>query len=251
MRFLIFSFFIFLSFSVSANCAPPIELLLEIDETQEGRVILQYSEYSAVNSIDKPSGLIFRARRLNDEWADIHEFEIVDVEGTDEYFIAAEECVPPGEWTYIIPYDCYEFACNCSNYNTIVIPEYFSDCVNSSNISNITSEEFQNMKKCESDAYPTDDDYYDSEYPDEDEVLDEVETENDIEITDEFLDESSVDNFVENSDEAEMDEGNLPNDEDQNEDKTDNETSTDNDLDDEAQGVEKIDENDGCSLVVI
>jgi hypothetical protein len=40
MRFLTFTFFIFLSFSVYANCAAPVELVLSVDENELGTVAL-------------------------------------------------------------------------------------------------------------------------------------------------------------------------------------------------------------------
>lgn len=158
MKFLTFLFFMFMTFSVFANCDAPVELALSVDENEPGRVILEYS-HDVAGDITTDSNLIFRARMSNDEWVDIHQFEIVDVEGVDEYFIAAEECVPAGEWTYIIPFGCYEYACSCSNYSTISVQNYSSNCVNLSEVSSITSEEFQQMQKDEYDAYPTDDDY--------------------------------------------------------------------------------------------
>jgi hypothetical protein len=152
----------FVTFSVFANCDAPVELALSVDENEPGRVILEYW-YDVAGDITTDSSLIFRARMSNDGWVDIHQFEIVDVEGVDEYFIAAEECVPAGEWTYIIPFGCYEYACSCSNYSTISVQNYSSNCVNLSEVSSVTSEEFQQMQKDEYDAYPTDDDYENDE----------------------------------------------------------------------------------------
>ena len=183
----------FVSFSVFANCAAPVELALSVDENEPGRVILKYS-YDVAGDITTTSNLIFRARRFNDEWVDIHQFETAYVEGADEYFIAAEECVPTGEWTYIIPFGCYEYACYCSNYNTITVEDYSLNCMNLSEVSSITSEEFQQMQKDEYyDGYPTDDDCGndDEYYPDTN--SDDSETVDLDEISDDDISDSQID----------------------------------------------------------
>ena len=240
MKFLTFILLILLSFSIYANCDAPVELWLESDIEQPGKVVLEYS-HDVIGDVSEPYGLIYRARKSSGEWVDIHEFEIINIPDTDKYFIASEECVPPGEWTYIIPFDCYEYACNCSNFNSITVKEYSSECVNSSKDSEITSEEFQQMQKDESwyDDGNDDSEFSDEEEP-EDEVFDETETTDEEEIPDELQDEIIIDSADETSDETIVDE-----------DKADNEISTDNDLDVEVQDVENVAKSDGCSIVAV
>jgi hypothetical protein len=65
----------------------------------------------------------------------------------DDYLIAIEECVPPGEWTYVIPFSCYSASCGCKNYATIIVENYESECQNGSEESNISREDLQEKKK--------------------------------------------------------------------------------------------------------
>lgn len=242
MKFLTFLFFIFITFSVFANCDAPVELALSVDENEPGRVILEYS-HDVAGDITTDSNLIFRARRSNNEWVDIHQFEIVDVEGVDEYFIAAEECVPAGEWTYIIPFGCYEYACDCSNFGSITIDGYSSNCLNSSEVSSITSEEFQQMQKHESDAYPTDDDYGNDDeiiQPDSDtvEIFDE-----DI-INDDDIPDSQIDSDNTGPVETKDDEQAIDIDQSSDVDKI-------SDNDEDVKETDESGKSDGCSVLTV
>lgn len=245
MKFLTFLFFMFMTFSVFANCDAPVELALSVDENEPGRVILEYS-HDVAGDITTDSNLIFRARRSNNEWVDIHQFEIVDVEGVDEYFIAAEECVPAGEWTYIIPFGCYEYACSCSNFSSITIDDYSSNCLNLSEVSTITSEEFQQMQKYEYDAYPTDDDYGNDDeiiQPDSDtvEIFDEdIINDGDI-INDDDISDSQIDSDDPGPVETKDDEQAIDIDQSSDVDKTN---------DEDVKEPDESGKSDGCSILV-
>jgi len=228
-----------MTFSVFANCDAPVELALSIDENEPGRVILEYS-YDVASDITTDSNLIFRARMSNDEWVDIHQFEIVDVEGVDEYFIASEECVPAGEWTYIIPFGCYEYACGCSNFGSITIDGYSSNCLNLSTVSDITSEEFQQMQMMEynygseSDDYGNDDEII---QPDSDtvEIFDE-DIINDDDIPDSQIDSDDTEPVETKDDEQAID--------------IDQPSDVDKTNDEDVKETSESGKSDGCSILI-
>lgn len=152
MKFLTFGFLMFVSFSIFADCAGGLELWLEVIENQPGKVIIGDGGQIAYF---QPKEKIYRARKIDSlTWGDIHEFtflegayeEIGDIM-IDHEAIAQENCVPAGEWTYIVPLNVSGSACSCDNFESITVPEYSSDCVNTSHLSDITSTEFEEMKK--------------------------------------------------------------------------------------------------------
>jgi len=151
MKFLAFTFFIFLSFSVSANCAAPVELVLSVDENEPGTVILKYGYDTKLNAeYDDGSNYIYRSGTLVTD-STVYQFPFdVGAYSDDDYIIATEKCVPPGEWTYVIPFFCYSASCNCANYATIVVEDYESECKNSTKESNISKEKFQEKQRSES-----------------------------------------------------------------------------------------------------
>lgn len=233
MRFFVFGFLFVLSFSIYANCAAPVELVLSVDESQPGTVVLEYGydtkEYA---QIEGDSSLIYRVGNDSEGEKVIYQFPFDrDTYDSDSTLIAKEKCVPPGTWTYVIPFSCYGAACNCINYAEVVVEDYDSDCENNSERSDLTFDDLKNKMRDES--------WY-GEGPDESEIPDDFQDDEVDDDTDEVVDD--VDEII---DDSISDEGDKVPDESQDENKISDDPVN------EIQDSDNVDKSDGCSIITV
>ena len=161
-RFALFIIALFSFGILSANCAAPVELMLENTTEAPQTVHLTY-EYNTADWGNEGTDdtVAYRAR------SDGTDIRKITINGIFTMDIGTDPCVPAGTWTYVIPFSCNSASCGCQNYATITIPEHGANCIDTSEPADITPEEFAAKQRNES--------WYESpeyEYPEDEPVMD-------------------------------------------------------------------------------
>gem|GEM_PF-4239971 len=163
-RLAVFSMLL-LSFGIlSANCAAPIELMLEntVEAPQQVHLTYGYDTASWGNEgVDDT--VAYRARQEGNELI----IRKITINGIFSMDIGTDPCVPAGTWTYVIPFSCNSVSCGCQNYASITIPEHGANCIDASEPGDITAEEFAAKQRSET--------WYENpeyEYPEDEPVVD-------------------------------------------------------------------------------
>lgn len=216
---------------LSANCAAPVELMLENTTEAPQTVHLTYGYDTAGSGNEGIDDTVaYRARQEGNELI----IRKITINGIFTMDIGTDPCVPAGTWTYVIPFSCNDAACWCQNYADITIPEHGANCIDTSEPGDITAEEFAAKQRNES--------WYESpdyEYPEDEPVVDDDPV---IKESEPFAD----DVVYPDDAPAGIDIGNDQNDEIVP--VNDSSSVTDTDM---ANSVEKKESSVGCSLIIL